>query len=177
MSSRQIAQLALGITGIWALIYALSGFMGLASLLAFQGREALGAALLGVGPAAALFLVGYLLVFHNAPAARLIFPDFSDDDGLPSTEVSRLLVGLTGILVVGSAIPSLVSGVLGFAVAARLTGGGPRPSLVQGLMGRLVQTAFGVFLIMQPQLVLDFLNRPPRESPEPPAAETTPSST
>jgi hypothetical protein len=36
MNTRQLARLGLGITGIWALVYALSGFIGLASLLAFQ---------------------------------------------------------------------------------------------------------------------------------------------
>jgi hypothetical protein len=164
MSSRQIARLGLGITGIWALIYALSGFMSVAALIAFQGRETLGAALVGVGPAAGLLFVGYVLVFHNDRAVTVIFPDFGADDGAPTTDIAPILVALTGILVLGSAIPGVVSGLIGLMAAARFGAVVSRGAQVQGFTGRLVQAAFGVFLVVRPQRLLAYLRRPADEA-------------
>jgi hypothetical protein len=157
MHPRQAAQIALGITGIWALIYALSGFAGIAAFVMFQGSAGLGTAMLQVAPSAVLLVLGYALVFHNAQAASVIFPVFGPASNDPLPDMSRLLVALTGVLIFGSSLAGLVGGLMSLLATAALPRGIARPSQIQTFTGRVVEAGFGLFLIMRPQWLLDYL--------------------
>ena len=165
MNGRQLAQIALGSLGVWALLDAVNWFMVIAEALAPGSGGAPGTVALVIGvPTLLLLGLSYVLVFHNAQLAAALAPaaDATIERGTP--DIARLLVALVGAVILLQASPRFINLILNFFAAAG------DPDIVQGgalrraLIGTGIELACALYLVMRPERFLDFLNRP---RPEP----------
>ena len=159
MNSRQLAQVGLGLIGVWALLTSLTYLASLSAVVG--GGEPPGPVMLFVGvPAALLLGLSYWLVFHNARLAATIAPDTESTSAHGAADLSRVLVVLLGVYLLVIAIPSLLNAVMTFIAAGEYpvapSTGGP----VRYLLGSGVQAAIALFLIFRPERLLAFARRP-----------------
>lgn len=159
MNARQLAQVGLGVLGVWTLVTAVGIVAGFFESIAVAEGSVSGVAFLVVGmPAVILFGLSYVLVFHNAQLAAAITPtDAAIDHATPG--LARLLVALTGVIVVLESSPRFVNLVLNiFAVAddPEAVHGG---ALARGLISTSIELACALYLVLRPERFLAFLNR------------------
>ena len=116
-------------------------------------------ALAEVVPVGMLLGISYFLLFHNAKVATAIFPDVDATPDAAPRDFSRTLVALTGVMLVVEWTPSAINTILSY-----LTVGGVDPSfhgrLVRPFIGAVLPIAAGIYLIMRPDRLIEFLNRP-----------------
>jgi hypothetical protein len=161
VKTRQLAELGLGLLGVWALLYALMIFMSVASMALFQGGGAVGSVLLAEGvPTALLLGISYLLIFHNALVATAIFPDFETTSEKGSPDLDRILVAVVGVLLLGQAIPGSISALFNFFAMRGFPGESLRAQLIPRFLASGAQVAFALYLIVRPERLLAFLRRP-----------------
>jgi len=159
VNCRQLAQVGLGLIGVWALVVALNGFMTFAAIF---GREATGAVLISIGlPVLLLLGLSYVLVFHNIQLATAISPDPAATIEPGSTDdLARTLIVLLGVFLLVQAIPGTLNGVLAYLAAGEFPnttiGLGP----LRGFIGHVVQIAIAIWLIRRPERLLDYVRRP-----------------
>jgi hypothetical protein len=158
VKSRQLAELGLGLLGVWALLYALMIFMSIGALM---GGGAVGSALLAEGvPTALLLGISYLLIFHNALVATAIFPDFETTSEKGSPDLDRILVAVVGVLLLGQAIPGSISALFNLFAMRGFPGESLRAQLIPRFLASGAQVAFALYLIVRPERLLAFLRRP-----------------
>jgi hypothetical protein len=157
MNSRQLAQVGLGLIGVWALLDALRGFVTIAAIAGGSFRPLL----LSIAvPVALLLGLSYVLVFHNAQLAATIAPDVRATSEHGTPDLARVLVALLGVLLLVQAIPGAISALLGFFAAGEFPERPSRVLPVRSFIGSGVQLAIALFLIMRPQRLLDYVRRP-----------------
>jgi hypothetical protein len=168
MKNRQLAELGLGLLGVVALLQALSGIVNIAATVGVFGgnMDSSGRLLFAIAvPVALLLGVGYILVFHNAQVATALFPDFAATTEEATPELARILVALTGVLLLGVAIPGAIAALYNFLFVPDLAPNqrftSARVPRLRGLIEYGVQVWFALYLIMRPERLLEFLRRPP----------------
>lgn len=170
MNGRQLAQIALGFLGVWALMNAVTLFGGFFESFAVQGGPVPGVAMLVVGVPTLIFLgLSYVLVFHSAQLARVLAPD-TDAVVRGTPDIARLLVALLGASFALVLVPRCVNLILNVFVAAGDPDGMRGGALVRALIGTGIELACALYLVMRPERFLDFLNRPRSQAA---AAEST----
>jgi hypothetical protein len=157
MNSRQLAQVGLGLIGVWALLIALQGFM----TLAVVAGASLGPMLLSIAvPVALLLALSYVLVFHNGQLVAAIAPDVRATSEHATPDLPRILVVLLGVLLLVQAIPGAISGLLAVLAAGEFPTMPSRAGPVRFFISSGLQLAIALFLIMRPERLLDFVRRP-----------------
>ena len=158
MNSRQLAQVGLGLIGVWAILDALWVFSWIASMGDAGPR---GAGLLVVAvPLALLLGLSYVLVFHNAQLAATIAPDAGAASEHGTPDLARILVALLGVLLLVQAIPRTLNAVLAFFAAGEFP---VRPNLsgpIGSFIGDAIQVAIALYLIMRPDRLVEYVRRP-----------------
>lgn len=159
VNGRQLAQIALGSLGVWALLEAVAIIASFFETVAASGGVSGAALIVGV-PTLILLGLSYVLVFHNAQLARALAPDDAAAVGLGTPDIARLLVALLGAMTVLQVLPRCVNLVLNIFAAAgdpdAVHGGG----LYRALIGTGIELACALYLVMRPERFLAFLNRP-----------------
>jgi hypothetical protein len=156
---RQLAQVGLGLLGVWALLVAVAEFIQIAG---FVGVSFAPLALAEVIPVALMLGLSYLLIFHNAKVATAIFPDVDTSTGQPPSDVVRMLVVLTGVVLLVQGAPSAVNTILNFFSVGE-TDPTLRGRLIRTFIGSLVPIAAGIYLITRPERFLEYVQRPALE--------------
>lgn len=163
MSGRQLAEIGLGLLGVWALLSAVATFVQIAGVV---GASLARVALAEVLPVALLLGLSYLLIFHNGKVATAIFPDVdtgsdarTDND---APDLARTLVALMGVLLLVEATPSALNLVLNL-ISVGDADPAFRSQLRRRLLGALVPIAAGVYLIARPGRLIEYLRRPAPE--------------
>jgi hypothetical protein len=157
VNSRQLAQVGLGLIGVWALLDALNGFMTVAAFVRGEG----GPAMLSVAvPVLLLLGLSYVLVFHNSRLAATIAPegDATVEHGTP--DLARVLVALLGVMLLVQAIPRVLNAVLAYLAAGEYPDVSSRALPLRSFLGTAVQVAIALYLIVRPERLLDYLRRP-----------------
>ena len=156
MKNRQLAQVGLGLLGVWSLLSAVATFIQVGAIVgASLGRVALAVAL----PVALMLGISYLLIFHNAKVALAIFPEVEDGATLAEPDFARTLVALTGVMLLVQAAPGALNALLTL-LAVGQTDPSLRPGVVRRLIGLAVPVGAGVYLLTRPDRLLEYLNRP-----------------
>ena len=162
MNHRQLAQIGLGLLGVWSLLTAVATFIQIGAIVGASGAR-LGAA--EAIPVALLLGISYLLVFHNAQVAAAIFPNVEATPDDATYSISRTLVALTGVLLVVQAAPGVLNAVLAYFTVGAVNPTA-RGQLVARLVGLVVPLGAGIYLITRPERLLDYLERPlPEQAP------------
>ncbi|HEY4218135.1 MAG TPA: hypothetical protein VGM67_13410 [Gemmatimonadaceae bacterium] len=156
MSTRQLAQIGLGLLGIWALLYAVVEFM---QIIALAGANHAPLVLAIVAPIALLLGLSYLLIFHSAKAATAIFPDADDADEPVPPEVVLVLVALVGVLLLVQAAPTAINVLLTLFTVGQ-SDPTVRGEVIRRLIGSLVPIGVGAYLIVRPGRLIDYVLRP-----------------
>lgn len=157
MNIRQLAQVGLGLLGVWALLSAVATFIQIAAIVSTSVARL---AIAEVLPVALLLSVSYLLIFHNTKVAAAIFPDVEGaaDGASAQSDLALTLVALTGVFLLVQATPGALNAVLNI-----FTVGDIDPNLRGGLLrrfiGALIPIGAGIYLIVRPGRLLDFLQR------------------
>jgi hypothetical protein len=158
VNSRQVAQVGIGLLGVWALLLAVSGFMNALLLGSVSGAPSF----LTVGlPLLLMLALSYMLVFHSGQLASIIAPDVDAMTEQISTDVARTLVALVGVMLFVQTIPATVSTLLTLFVfrtdirASSSSGG----MLARRVIDSGIETALALYLIMRPDRLLDYLRR------------------
>jgi hypothetical protein len=156
VNNRQLAQVGLGLLGVWALLSAVAVFVQIAGVV---GVSFAPVALAEIIPVGLLLGLSYLLIFHNAKVATAIFPDVeaTADHALP--DCARTLVALTGVLLLVQATPGAVNTILIF-LSDREIDPTSRGQLIRRFIGSLVPIGSGIYLITRPGRFLEYLQRP-----------------
>lgn len=162
MTSRQLAQVGLGLIGVWALLDALRIFAGVASMgdAAPQGRYILVVAM----PLALLLGFSYVLVFRSGQLVSTIAPDAQSAAKHDSHDLPRILVMLLGVWLLVQATPVIVNQILAFVVAGEFPEAQQRAVISRALIGYAIQVAIALFLIMRPERLLAYARRQLPES-------------
>jgi hypothetical protein len=164
VTGRQLAQIALGIFGVWALLDAVNVFSALGDAFAVSGGQPLGAAVVVIVlPLLLLLGLSYVLVFHNAQLAKAIAPSVDDAIGAGSPDFARLLVALLGAMIILQTLPSAVNLLLNAVVAAADPNSQEKGPLLRRIVGIAVELGCALYLVMRPERFLAFLNRPRAE--------------
>ena len=156
MKYRQLAQVGLGLLGIWALLTASAIFI---QIIGIAGH-ALAPLALEVIPVGIMLGVSYLLIFHNAKVAAAIFPDIEAAAVHAPTDLARTLIALTGVFLLVEATPGVVNTILTFLFAGEIDDPRVRGQLIRRFIGSLVPIAAGIYLIARPGRLLEYLQRP-----------------
>ena len=155
VNSRQLAQVGLGLIGVWALLYALNGLMTLSAVLG-QG-ESPGPVLLSIGVPVALMLgLSYVLVFHNSVLASAIAPDAGATIDVGASDLGRILVVLLGVMLLVEAIPGTLNDVLAYVAAGEYPNMTDRSGPLRGFIGHAAQIAIALVLVRRPGRLLDY---------------------
>lgn len=156
MKNRQLAQVGLGLLGVWSLLSAVATFIQVGAIVgASLGRVALAVAL----PVALMLGLSYLLIFHNAKVALAIFPDVDDGAAQAEPDFAKTLVALTGVMLLVQSTPSALNVFLTL-VALDRTDPSLHGDVVRRLIGLLVPIAAGIYLLLRPGRLLEYLGRP-----------------
>lgn len=156
MNNRQLAQVGLGLLGVWSLLTAATAFIQIGAMVAVGGAR-LGVA--EVIPVALMLGISYLLLFHNPKVALAIFPDVETTPDRATFDISRTLIALTGVMLLVGATPGLINTGLNYFTAGAI---GPtvRGQLFARIVGLVVPIGAGLYLITRPERLLDYLDRP-----------------
>jgi hypothetical protein len=159
MNARRLAQVGIGLIGVWLVGQALMLFVTFASMGAMPGREfALSA---GV-PFVLMLAFSYLLVFHNASLARAIAPDPAANIDSGGADIARVLFALLGVLLVSEAIPSMLNSLAAMAMSANqeYSSVTQRAGPIRSLLASAVKGAIGWYLIANPGRLIEIVKRP-----------------
>jgi len=161
VNAQAIAQLGVGLLGVWAFIEALLVFPRVATAAPFQYalHGAWGAFAAMALPFVLLLALSYLLVFHAAAVARRVLSTLDLESTGPLPDVACVLVGLAGVFVLLNSLPGLVQAWMvrsGFEVPAAIR--------LRVWVASLVQAGVGLFLILRPGILVA-LWRPQRAVP------------
>jgi hypothetical protein len=158
VTSRQLAQVGLGLIGVWALLDALRMFAG----IAFAGSDGpRGIDMLVVAvPLALLVGLSYVLVFRSSSLAAAIAPEGHTNSEHSAANISRTLVMLLGVMLLAQSVPTLINIGLAFLAAGEFPEGAPNSGLLRNFVGSGVQFAIALFLIIRPDRLLAFARRP-----------------
>jgi hypothetical protein len=163
VNSRQLAQVGLGLIGVWALVDALSIFLRIVSIGAAgpRGRDILVVAV----PLALLLGFSYLLVFRSAQLAATIAPDVAVMNEHGAQDLAPILVALLGVFLLAQAIPATLNVVLAFFAAGEFPEAPSRAPQIRSFIGIGVQDVVALYLIMRPGRLVEYVRRPiPAES-------------
>ena len=151
-----LAALGLGLLGLYALVEALVGAMNVAATLVLSQNVMIlrGVLLSEFVPAALLLAIGYVLVFHNTAVAAAMFPGMDVSSEPDAGSLPRVLVGLTGMLLLGMAIPGLIRAAFAYSMGRNFQSATSLALQLRGLIGSAVQGALAVYLILRPDRVL-----------------------
>ena len=157
MNIRQLAQVGLGLLGVWALLTAVAEFMQIAGIV---GASLARLALAEVMPVGLMLGLSYLLIFHNTKVATAIFPDVeaATTDHAPA-DLSRTLVALTGVMLLVQAAPAVLNTILTY-LAVGQSDPTLRGRLIPRFIGLLVPIGAGIYLITRPGRLIEYLQRP-----------------
>jgi hypothetical protein len=156
VNNRQLAQVGLGLLGVWALLAAVEAFVQIAAIV---GASFARIGLAEVIPVGLLLGLSYLLIFHNAKVATAVFPDVEAAVDRPAPDIARTLVALAGVMLLVQATPGAVNAILNL-LSIGVTDPALRGQLVRRLVGAIVPIAAGIYLIARPQRLLEYLQRP-----------------
>ncbi len=160
MTNRQLAQVGLGLIGVWALLDALRLFSGIVAMGADGPR---GSAILVIAvPLLLLLGLSYILVFRSSSLATTIAPAHSTGEQ-GTANVSRTLVVLLGVMLLAQSVPALINIGLAFLAAGEFPEGAPNSGLLRNFVATAIPFAMSLFLIMRPGRLLAYIQRP---SPE-----------
>ena len=163
MNSRQLAQVGLGLIGVWVLLNALNGFMMFAAVFGASRGPMLFAIAV---PVALMLGLSYVLVFHGSQLAAAIAPDVSAANQHGAPDLDRVLVVLLGVMLLVQAIPGTLSTVLGYLAAGEFQASPSRAVPARAFIGHGVQIAIALYLIVRPERLLEFVRRPLPEQAE-----------
>ena len=167
MNGRQLAQLGLGLIGVWALLDAVNIFAAFAEALAPGSGTPAGTALLVVGVPGLLVLgLSYVLVFHSTGFAKVIAPGGEAIGDRTDSRLPRLLTALLGMMIVLQALPRVINLILNMFAAAGEPDAMPGGALRRALIGTGIELVCAIYLILRPERFLAFLDRPRAESAE-----------
>lgn len=156
MNYRQLAQVGLGLLGVWALLDAAALFVQIAGVV---GGSLAPLVLAEIIPVVLLLGFSYLLIFHNAKVAAAIFPEAAGASDPAPSDLARVLVALTGVLLLVRAAPLAINGIL-----TLLSLSDAEPTARGDVVGRTVATLIpigvGIYLLARPSRFLEFLDRP-----------------
>lgn len=158
MTSRQLAQVGLGLIGVWTLLDVLVAFTGLGYLAADGSIGSF--AIMEILPFALMLGLSYILVFHNAKLAAAIAPDVDAAPEPGSTDLARILVALLGVMLFARAVPGPISEVAGFLAAGEYPSVSSAPFPLRAFIGSSVQIAIAVYLVARPDRLLSYVRRP-----------------
>ncbi len=152
MNPQALAQVGVGLLGVWAFIEALLVFPRVATAGAFLSVEhgAYAAFIAMLLPFLALLALAYILVFQAPAVARRMLGRKDPDQTVAPTDLARVLVGLMGVFILLGALPGLLLTVAageGVELPAGLR-------LRSGLAGA-VQAAVGIVMIVRPAILAD----------------------
>jgi hypothetical protein len=159
MNNRQLAQVGLGLLGVWALLNAVSAFIQIAALVGVSFPRL---AVAEVVPVGLMLGLSYILIFHNAKVASAILPDVGGASEHVPSDLARTLIALTGVLLLAEALPTVINTMLNYATVGA-TDAMLRPQLVRRFIGSLAPLGVGIYLIARPQRLLDYVQRPTAE--------------
>jgi hypothetical protein len=153
MNGRAQGELAIGLLGVWTMIQALSLLLNTAGvMLAMDQRAASSPYLVAIAvPAAAMLVVGYLMVRHHAVLVSFVFPGIGTVAERESLDLPVVLVGCVGLWIIGNAVPGLIRTMLMYATPARMGPSATRALDQRAVIAYLVQTAFGLLLVLRPR--------------------------
>ena len=163
MNGKALSQVGLGLLGVWVLVQALiASFRVLSNLqaLASSPQPALAAAT--IIPVAMLFLVSYVLVVHNAAAAKRMFPNLPDGTDHARSGQAPILVGLLGVFLFCMAIPQLLQLLPSLRPSDPLAAGTIALQR-RALAGYGIQVVLAMILTLRPAVILRLWERPDRE--------------
>lgn len=158
VNSRQLAQVGLGLIGVLALVYALNGLSTMAAM-AVASQEPAFAFVVAALPLAALAALSYVLVFHNVQIAAAIAPHTKATSESGTPDVGRILVVLLGVFLLVEAIPGALNAALTLRDLAEF-GGSSRTAVTAHLLSVVIQIAIALYLIVRPERLLDYVQRP-----------------
>jgi hypothetical protein len=166
MNSRILGQIGLGLLGVWALVQVLFGVVVLVgAITTFQeasGSSRSGLLMIGL-PVAALLGLSYVLLFHSASVAHLLFPDVDAAADAARADLPPVLVGLLGVLFVGMATPSVIRALFTFVPSDPYLSREILRSRLRDIAGYGLEAALGVFLVLRPRRVLALWQSPPSD--------------
>jgi hypothetical protein len=158
VTNRQLAQVGLGLIGVWALLDALRVFSGIVSMGADGPR---GSAILVVAAPLLLLLgLSYVLVFRSSSLASAIAPEGQATNAHSAADISRTLVVLLGVMLLAQSVPRLINIALAFLAAGEFPEGAPNSGLLRDFIASCVPFAIALFLIMRPERLLSYARRP-----------------
>ncbi len=166
VNARRLAQVGLGLIGIWLLAQILTMF---ATIARIGGAAGGGVFLFAAGIPFILMLgFSYVLVFHNASLARAIAPDPAAAIESNGTDLARVLFALMGVVVLSEAIPAVVSLLVALAISAsqEYSSVNERVAPVRALFAAAVKGGIGWYLIAKPERLLEIVRRPLRDNAE-----------
>lgn len=161
MNVRQLAQVGIGLIGVWALVGAVETF----AAVVFVARSGGPAMLAASASTVLLFGLSYLLVFRSAGIAAVIAPDVDADvdadsaSASASPELERTLIRVAAVLLLGLGVPGIVTGLLTFATTRGLTDAGASGIALRRFAGSAAQVAFALYLIARPERLLELAKR------------------
>ena len=160
MTNRQLAQVGLGLIGVWALVDALKIFSTIA-LMGAAGPRITEMFVLAI-PMALLLAFSYVLVFRSGQLVSAIAPDAQDATEHSPPDTPRVLVVLLGVWLLTQALPLMSNVILAFLAAGEYPSTG-QTVMLRGSLGSVLQIAIGLFLIMKPERLLEYVRRPQPE--------------
>jgi hypothetical protein len=156
MNNRQLAQVGLGLLGVWVLLTAITEFIQIAAVVS---ASIVALTLAEILPVGLMLGLSYLLIFHNARVTTAIFPDVDSTTDADGLTLSRALVALTGIMLLVRATPSALNIILAY-----MTADGIDPTMrgrvLRPLLGAALPIGVGIYLLTRPQRLIDYLERP-----------------
>jgi hypothetical protein len=155
VNNRQLAQVGLGLLGVWAVLSAVAAFIQIAGVVGVS-LPRLGFA--EVVPVGLLLGLSYLLIFHNASVATAIFPSVDAADQHTPPDFARTLIALTGVILLVQAAPSAVNTVLILLSVSEIDPP-QRAELLRRLIGILVPIGSGIYLMTRPGRLLEYWQR------------------
>ena len=159
MDTLKLARLGLGLIGIFAAVQGVVAFPRLSGTAALVSREfGTGTAMVTVLlPFLFIWVVCYYLVFANLGLARLLS---AKAEALPGSMVSpgsgRILVGLTGVLIVAYSLPGVITSIRAIVELGSFSA---EQEFWRITVAYLAQAGIGVFLVLRPDLLLKLWGR------------------
>ena len=159
MTKREVASLALKLSGIYAFIVSVSSFRTMMFMIASIGDhpgQGLNSTLLAAGygiPLLLLLFLGWYLISASERLSRLIFPQDAAEDkisALSSEDMQTIAFSVVGLFLLTKAVPGLCRVILQISdiYHQNLLLGYVKGKLVQDLVVRVVQFSLGLYLFL-----------------------------
>lgn len=157
MNGRQLAQIALGVLGVSALVNAINPLMAVFMVVSSNEPRS---SLLVVGvPAFLLLALSYILVFHSSTLVAAIAPAAGTELMSAASDIPRVLVALMGVMMALQALPSGVNTVFNILAVAGDPQSVEKGALVPRLIGLAADFGCALYLVIRPERFIAFLNR------------------